>query len=488
MSASKTADPEAGASMTGDHERPTSDATPMTSARILLVEDEVNMARTLAKILRRRGFEVSTAPNGVEALAQMESAEFDVLVTDLNMPQMDGMSLLVAMQERHLSPVTLVLTGHGTIQSAVDAMRLGAWDYLIKPCHPDDLLQKVTQALENRDLKRQVKQLESELRHYSRFGEIIGRTESMQRIYATIEAVSKNKSNVLITGENGTGKELVARAIHAKSPLKDKPFVAINCGALAETLLESQLFGHRKGAFTGAIEDHEGVFQAAEGGILFLDEIAEIPPPLQVKFLRAIQEKEVTPLGTTRPVKVDVRIIAATNVGLDERLRAGLFRADLYYRLNVVSIDVPPLRERRDDIPLLVEHLVGEFSKSYGVEPKHVSSEAMDRLVRYAWHGNVRELQNVIERAFALSAAPQIDLADLPPTLLEEPLSVAAPAADAFELGGSAATEPLPLEEVEKQNIAAALRRSGGNKNEAARILGIDRQRLYRKMEKYGLD
>jgi DNA-binding NtrC family response regulator len=451
--------------------------------RILLVEDEVNMARTLAKILRRRGFEVSSATNGSEALAALAEAEFDVVITDLNMPLMDGMNLLKAMKEKELSPVTLVLTGHGTIQSAVEAMRLGAWDYLIKPCHPDELLLKVGQALETRDLRRQVTRLESELRHYSRFGEIIGQTESMQRIYATIEAVSQNKSNILVTGENGTGKELVARAIHAKSQVHDHPFVAINCGALAETLLESQLFGHRRGAFTGAIDDHDGVFQAADGGTLFLDEIAEIPLSLQVKFLRAIQEKEVTPLGTTRPVRVDVRLIAATNVDLEERMREGLFRADLFYRLNVVTIHVPPLRQRREDIPLLVENFVAEFGKAYGID-KRVSPEAMALLVRYEWPGNVRELQNVIERAFALSSAPDIRPSDLPPSLLAE----SEPEPTAEEVPAAADGPPMPLEEVEKQNIAAALRRSGGNKNEAARILGIDRQRLYRKIEKYGLE
>ena len=451
---------------------------------ILIVEDEVNMARTLAKILRRRGFTVDVVGNGHEALAAMDGADFDVVVTDLNMPGMDGMTLLSKMKERELSPMTLVLTGHGTIQSAVEAMRLGAWDYLIKPCHPDDLLLKVQQALETRDLRRQVNRLQTELRHHTRFGEIIGQTESMQKIYATIEAVSQNKSNILISGENGTGKELVARAIHAKSALAEEPFVAINCGALAETLLESQLFGHRKGAFTGAIEDHEGVFQAAHGGTLFLDEIAEIPPSLQVKFLRAIQEKEVTPLGTTRPTKVDARLIAATNVDLDERMRTGRFRADLYYRLNVVSIVMPSLRQRREDIPLLVEHFVVEFSKSYGVEPKRVSPAAMERLTRYDWPGNVRELQNAIERAFALSNAPEIRLEDLPPAVLEVPPE--ASAADASPEDPLA--EPLPLEDLEKVNIANALRRSGGNKNEAARILGIDRQRLYRKIEKYGLE
>jgi DNA-binding NtrC family response regulator len=300
----------------------------------------------------------------------------------------------------------------------------------------------------------------------------------MQEIYQVIEAVSQNKSNVLLSGENGTGKELVARTIHAKGPLSTKPFLAINCGALSETLLESQLFGHRKGAFTGAIEDHEGVFQAADGGTLFLDEITEIPLPLQVKFLRAIQEKEVTPLGSTRPVRVDVRIIAATNRNLEDAVRDGTFRTDLFYRLNVVPIDLPPLRERREDIPLLVERFTEDFSRVYGVEPKRVTPAAMERIIQYAWPGNIRELQNAIERAFALSSEPEITLKDLPPAVLrvEEPGPAVEPV-----------VEPLPFEEIERRNIMAALQRTGGNKNEAARLLGIDRQRLYRKIEKYGL-
>jgi len=394
------------------------------------------------------------------------------------MPVMDGMTLLREMQGRGGTPVTIVLTGHGTIQSAVEAMRLGAADYLIKPCNPDELLIVVERQLETRELRREVTRLTQELRKHDRYGEIIGKSPAMRDIYRVIEAVSRNKSNVLLHGENGTGKELVARTIHKKSPLADRPFLAVNCGALADTLLESQLFGHRKGAFTGAIEDHDGVFQAAEGGTLFLDEIAEIPLPLQVKFLRAIQEKEVTPLGSTRAVQVDVRIIAATNRDLETAVQEGSFRTDLFYRLNVVAIHIPPLRDRPQDIPLLIDHFIGEFSQSYGVEPKRVTPEAQKRLVDYSWPGNIRELQNVIERAFALSGDPVIGEQDLPPRLLAP---VGGPGMDA-EL-----SDPLPFDELERLNILAALRKSGGNKNEAARLLHIDRQRLYRKLEKYGL-
>jgi DNA-binding NtrC family response regulator len=452
----------------------------MTAApRTLLVEDEANMVRTLAKILERKGYVVDAAGTGEEALRRLDACAYDLVITDLNMPLMDGMQLLREMNARQLDPATIVLTGHGTIQSAVEAMKLGAGDYLIKPCNPDELLLVAARLLELRRLRREVTQLKRQLQVHDRYGEIVGKSPSMQEIYHIIEAVSQNKSNVLISGENGTGKELVARTIHNKGPLASKPFLAINCGALSETLLESQLFGHRKGAFTGAIDDHEGVFQAANGGTLFLDEISEIPLPLQVKFLRAIQEKEVTPLGSTRPVQVDVRLIAATNRNVEDVVRSGSFRTDLYYRLNVVPIHLPALRERREDIPLLVEHFVQDFSRVYGVAPKRVTPEAMRRIIEYGWPGNIRELQNAIERAFALSSEPGINLRDLPPAVLR--------GNEEREPSSSALRDPVPLEELEKRNILAALRRSGGNKNEAARILGIERQRLYRKLEKYGL-
>jgi len=448
------------------------------SARLLLVEDEVNMVRTLAKILERRGYAVDAAGTGEEALHRLEAAAYDLVITDLNMPVMDGMQLLREIKERELNPAIIVLTGHGSIHSAVEAMKLGAGDYLIKPCHPDELLLVVSRLLEVHQLRREVTQLRRQVLQAERFGEIIGKSRRMQDIYQIIDAVSHNKSNVLLAGENGTGKELVARTIHQKGPLASKPFLAINCGALSETLLESQLFGHRKGAFTGAVDDHDGVFQAADGGTLFLDEISEVPLPLQVKFLRAIQEKEVTPLGSTRPVRVDVRIIAATNRDIEEAVRNGTFRTDLFYRLNVVPIYLPPLRERAEDIPLLVERFIAEFSRIYGVEPKRVTAEAMERICEYAWPGNIRELQNAIERAFALSSEPEITLKDLPPALLR---AEDRPGLDAGDVS------LLPLAEVERRSIAAALQRSGGNKNEAARLLGIDRQRLYRKIEKYGL-
>ena len=463
---------------------------PFAGARVLLVEDEPNMARTLAKILERKGYDVATAPNGAEALTVLADGSVDVVITDLNMPVMDGMALLrhlqpdpppVAGERRLLSPPTIVLTGHGSTQAAVEAMKLGAWDYLVKPCNPDELLMTLEQVLRVSDLERENHRLREQIARTQGFGEIIGQSAAMRRIYEAIEALAQNATTVLITGESGTGKELVARGIHTRSGRATRPFVALNCGAVSDTLLDSQLFGHRRGAFTGAAADHEGVFQAAHGGTLFLDEIADIPAALQVKFLRAIQEREVTPLGTTRPVKVDVRLVAATNRDLAAEVQAGNFRSDLYYRLNVVHLPLPPLRERRDDVPLLARHYVERYARQFDVAPKTIQPAALARLETYDWPGNVRELQNVIERCFALAPNDDITLASL--AHLVGPTAVPSDGA-ALDFGRAVPS----LEETERQLIGAALRQANGNKNQTARLLGIDRQRLYRKLEKYGLE
>jgi DNA-binding NtrC family response regulator len=450
-------------------------------ARILLVEDELNMARTLAKNLERAGYEVEHAPHGEAALARLATVAFDVVLTDLKMPVMDGMDLLRAMHERECAAAVVVLTGYGTIESAVEAMKLGAADYLIKDARPQEILLTLERVLRLATLARENQRLRREIGLLRGFGEVIGHSPSMQSVYRLIDAVSQNKSTVLLTGESGTGKELVARTIHQRGILRDGPFVAINCAGLSETLLDSQLFGHRRGAFTGAVADHDGVFRAATGGTLLLDEVAEVPLGLQAKFLRAIQEREVTPLGSSRPVPVDVRLIAATNRDLEGEVRGGLFRADLFYRLNVVHIELPPLRARRDDVPALVEHFLAHYSAQYGVGPKRVAPEALAALVQYDWPGNIRQMQNAIERAFALSNADIVTLADLPPALQGH-----APPPVPLPTDGEAGLLPT-LAQSERTLISAALQRAGGNKNEAARLLGIDRQRLYRKIEKYGL-
>ena len=447
-------------------------------ARILLVEDEVNMARTLAKNLERAGHMVEHAAHGEAALARLGQASFDVVLTDLKMPVMDGMELLRTMHDRHLPPAVVVLTGYGTIESAVEAMKLGAADYLIKDARPQEVLLTIERVLKLDELRRENARLRQELGQLRGFGELVGEGPAMQAIYRLIGSLSENKSTVLVSGESGTGKELVARTIHERGPLAAHPFVAINGAGLSETLLDSQLFGHRRGAFTGAVSDHDGVFRAAAGGTLFLDEVAEIPLALQAKFLRAVEQREVTPLGASLPVPVDVRLIAATNRELEVEARAGRFRLDLFYRLNVVHIEMPPLRARPEDIPLLAEHFIQRFSRQYQVAPKRLAAETLERLRAHGWPGNVRELQNAIERAFALSTADVITVEDLPPAVR----GYAPPEAAALD-----STEVPTLAEMERRLITAALRRSGGNKNEAARMLGIDRQRLYRKIDKYEL-
>ena len=448
-------------------------------ARILLVEDEVNMARTLAKNLERAGHTVAHAPNGEAALSRLADETFDVVLTDMKMPVLDGMGLLRAMHDRSLIAAVVVLTGYGTIESAVEAMKLGAADYLIKDARPQEILLTIERVLKVDALRRENVRLRQQLRQFQGFGELIGQSPAMQPVYRMVEAVSENKSTVLVSGASGTGKELVARTIHQRGALRDHPFIAINCAGLSETLLDSQLFGHRKGAFTGALADHDGVFRAAEGGTLFLDEVSEVPLALQAKFLRAIQEREVTPIGASLPVPIDVRLIAATNRDLEAEVHAGRFRLDLFYRLNVVHIPLPPLRERQDDIAHLVEHFVQHYGRQYGVAPKRMTPEALERLTHHTWPGNVRELQNAIERAFALSNADTIAVTDLPAAITDAARPGPLPA------DGQA----LPtLGAAEARLIAAALRASGGNKNEAARLLGIDRQRLYRKIEKYGLE
>ncbi len=363
----------------------TSGSSAAGAARILLVEDELNMARTLAKILERKGFAVATAQNGREALDRLAEDHFQIVITDLNMPVMDGMQLLRQLhtepttrgERRLISPPTIVLTGHGSTQAAVEAMKLGAYDYLVKPCNPDELLMTIDQVLRLSELERENRRLRQEIARTQGFGEIVGRSAPMGDVYRTIDAVAQNTSTILITGESGTGKELVARTIHARSARGERAFLAMNCGGVSDTLLDSQLFGHRRGAFTGAVADHEGVFQAADGGTLFLDEVADIPYALQVKFLRAVQEREVVPLGSTRATKVDVRLIAATNRDLDVEVREGRFRSDLFYRLNVVQVALPPLRERREDVPLLIAHYIDRYAETFNVAPKTVEPAAL---------------------------------------------------------------------------------------------------------------
>ncbi|MCC5874882.1 MAG: sigma-54-dependent Fis family transcriptional regulator, partial [Candidatus Sumerlaeia bacterium] len=412
--------------------------------RILLVDDEKNLVFMLSKILTRHGYEVVIAGDGEEGRKVLEEAmpdgdrpeeadqprPFDVLVTDLQMPKMDGMTLLKHTRENYPDLPVVVLTGHGSIQSAVDAMKIGAVDYLIKPANPEEILIVLSRALEFRDLKVENRQLRQQVGKFEPTYDIIGKSAPIQDVLQKVRHVARNRSTVMITGESGTGKELIARAVHDSSPFARYPFIAVNCGALSENLLESQLFGHKRGSFTGAVNDHIGFFQAAEGGTLFLDEISEMSPHLQVKLLRALQEREVIPVGDTQPHKINVRLICASNRDLEYEVRRRNFRQDLFYRLSIVNIHLVPLRERPDDIAELVGHFIIRFAKEYDVAPRSVQPEAMDLLLRYPWPGNIRELENVIERAFALSTNDTIDTPDLPPPLFrtpEEALAAVAP-------------------------------------------------------------
>jgi DNA-binding NtrC family response regulator len=469
---------------------------------ILIVDDEPNMLKTLGKILERKGHPIRTADNGKAALAAIENSEPDLLLTDLKMPEMSGLDLLRSVRERAPRMGVIVLTGHGTIETAIEAMRHGAFDYLLKPCNADELLLVIERALEVRRLQGEVKQLRRQIEKIGGFAGLVGESAAMKDVFAAIRSVATKRTTVLVTGESGTGKELVARAIHRSDPARaDHAFLAVNCGAFSPHLLESQLFGHRRGAFTGAIADHDGLFQAASGGTLFLDEVSELSKDLQVKFLRALEEREVTPLGTNKTVKIDLRILAASNRNLEECVRKGDFREDLYFRLNVVTIALPPLRERLEDVPALAAHFVRAFAEEYGLQPKPIDAEVLRRFRSYAWPGNVRELRNVIERTFALSDDGEIRVDHLPrgfgspapaaapaaviaaaPTLAPEPHSPAPPAAS-----GAADGAEQSLEALEKRHIAEILRQTRGSKSEAAKILAINRKRLYRKIKKYGL-
>jgi len=447
------------------------EGTELNKFHILLVDDEPNILKTLSRILDRKGYSTLQAGNGEEALRLLEDNPCDMVISDLKMPRMDGITLLGRIKEEYNSLPVVLMTGFGTVQTAVETMKLGACEYLLKPCMPDELLTIIERQRELANLRTEVAHLRSEVQHARRFDRIIGKSSAMREVYRLIVAVSRNDCNVVIQGESGTGKELVARAIHNEGKGKKSPFVVINCGALSETLLESQLFGHKKGSFTGAVSDFPGLFRTAEGGTLFLDEITETTTSFQTKLLRAIQEKEFVPVGGVKPLSVDTRILAATNKNLEEQVEEGKFREDLYYRLNVVTIHLPPLRERREDIPLLVQYFNEMYSEIYHIEPKEISPAAMRDLTNYPWRGNVRELQNAIERAFALSEN-QI----LKPSNFKAANTRGDEDEEAF----------LSLDEMEKRHILMAMERSGGKKVLAAKLLGIERKQLYRKLSRYG--
>ncbi|MCW5765112.1 MAG: sigma-54-dependent Fis family transcriptional regulator [Phycisphaeraceae bacterium] len=476
-------------------------------ARILVVDDDPIVAESLAEFARAEGHEPATARSGDEALAALAAAEgtrpFAVMLADMSMPGMDGMELLRRAAEAHPATVSLVLTGYGTIESAVAAVRLGAVDYLTKPVVDHELRLALERALRQQALVSENRALKRALDTRYGLDSIVGSDARMLRIYDLIEAVAPTRTTVLMTGESGTGKSLIAHAIHHRSGRRDKPFVELACGSIPETLLESELFGHVKGAFTGAHTDKVGKFLAANGGTIFLDEINSASPGMQLKLLRVLQERRFEPVGSNQTVEVDVRVILASNQPLEHLVASGAFRQDLYYRINVVKIELPPLRERVSDIPALAGHFLKVHSAALGRTITGFEPDAMDALRRYAFPGNVRELGNIVERAAVLTRRATIRLEDLPPTVTgQEPqvigrlapgmLDRGGPAAGDPGAGGVAGAAPLALEDAmrapERQIILQALRSSGWNRLRAAEALKINRTTLYKKMKALGID
>ncbi|HEY9593149.1 MAG TPA: sigma-54 dependent transcriptional regulator [Spirochaetia bacterium] len=443
---------------------------------ILVADDEKNIREGLKEALMLDGYEVSTAADGREALDIVNRGEVDLLITDLKMPRLSGEELLTSVTSQFPTLPVIILTGHGTIESAVQAMHDGAYDFLTKPVNLDRLSLLVKRALATRELALQNRAMQEELERRSGFASIIGRSAEMKQVFEMVRQVAPSRSSVLITGESGSGKEMIAEALHYNSPRKDKPFIKVHCAALTESLLESELFGHEKGAFTGAIARKRGRFELAHMGTLFLDEIGEINQNVQIKLLRVLEEKKFERVGGEETIEVDVRVIAATNRNLKEAIEKGSFREDLYYRLNVVNIHIPPLRERKEDIPLLVAAFLKEFSQENGKKIEGIDAKARLALYNYSWPGNVRQLRNSIESAVVLCKGQSVTLEDLPPNVRGESGD------DSVKLSLGAS-----LADMEKEVIRSTLAREGGNKSRTAEILGIGRKTLHRKIEEYGL-
>jgi two-component system response regulator PilR (NtrC family) len=452
-------------------------------ARILVVDDERSMREFLEIFFRREGYAVVTSADVDAALVAVESDDFDVVISDVAMPGRDGLELLRAVKAAAPETVVIMITAFATTETAIAAMKEGAYDYVTKPFKVDELRLVVEKALEKKLLTQENRRLRSELRREVRSRTLVGTSVAMQKIYELVAQVAATRTNVLISGESGTGKELVARAVHEQSERRERGFVAVNCGAIPENLLESELFGHVKGAFTGAVQNKPGLFETADGGTLFLDEIGELPPTLQVKLLRAIQDKAVRRVGGNSDRPVDVRIVAATNRDLAAEVEGGRFRDDLYYRLNVIQIALPPLRERMEDVPLLLQHFLERYAREFGKTIDGVASQAMEKILAYDFPGNVRELENMVERAVALARGSRIDPESLPPAIL------------AGRSRTSAARLPLEgtnLDELvnrfEGDLLREALARTGGVKKRAAQLLGISFRSLRYRLEKLGIE
>jgi len=455
----------------------------MSAAKILEIDDDAVARELLADALKKDGHEVESFSNGTDALARGQQTVFDLVLTDIRMGTVDGLTVL--REFKRFSPDTsiVLLTAFGSLEGAIEGIKQGAFDYLAKPFRKEEVKLVVQRALDHCKLVRENKRFRVELKEKEEWSPLVGSSPAMLDVYKLVARVSESRSTVLLQGESGTGKELIARAIHANSPRRDKPFIPVNCGALPDTLLESEMFGHEKGAFTGAVGLKAGLFEAATGGTLFLDEIGELGPALQVKLLRVMQDQEVRRVGGTASVKVDVRIIAATNRDLEQLVKEDKFRDDLFYRLNVVRITLPSLVDRKEDIPMLAHHFLQKYVGGTPSGVRGFLPETMALLKEYRWPGNVRELENAVERAVSLSHGPLVTPDDLP-----ESIRTAAP----LEAKATSASEGdevcLTLEEVEKRHLIRVLKEMKGNKVKAAKILGIDRRTLYRMAERFGLD
>lgn len=444
--------------------------------RILVVDDEASMREFLSIALGRMGHDVNAVGSAEEAVKVFRESSYDVVISDIRIPGgMNGVELLGVLKETDPSVQVILITAYASVETAVKAVQLGALDYVIKPFKIEQIKNRIDNAMERRKLLTENRYLRKLIKEEKAPSGILGESDLINDVREMIDKVASTRSTVLISGESGTGKELVARALHDRSERSGGPFVSINCGAIPEGLLESELFGHKKGSFTGAVRDKDGLFKVADGGTLFLDEIGETSPAIQVKLLRALQELEIVPVGGTSPIKVDVRVLAATNSALNERVETGTFREDLYYRLNVVPIEMPPLRERRVDIRLLAKHFMASASR----EEKKFSEEALSLLEEYAWPGNVRELENVVELSLVMSEGPIVGIDVLPQQISEPPME---------KLGALPQTDQPPdLETIERAYIEWVLKQTGGVKTAAAEILGVDPSTLHRKMDRYGL-
>ena len=451
-----------------------------TGASLLLVDDDDAFRQVMSRELGRLGFTVTTAESGGEALRRVEESEPEVMLLDLRLPDQSGLEVLEAVQRSRPSVDVIMLTGHGSIDTAIESIRKGAFDYIAKPCPLDELQVRIERALERQSLRRRASVLERALTPRDVGGSFLGQSPAYRKLFSLIERVAPSESTVLITGETGAGKEVVARLLHARSRRRERPFVVVECAALQESLLQSELFGHEKGAFTGADRAKAGLFEVADGGTIFLDEIGEISPATQVNLLRVLDTSTFRRVGGTREIRVDVRVLAATNRGLPGMVKQGLFREDLFYRLSTITVEVPPLRARREDVARLAEHFVSVQNQRYGWH-RHLGTEGLEILRGYDWPGNVRELQHAIEAAVVVCDGDEILPRHLPTTLQ----------AAAGGRGGASAVldEKLPtLQEMERTHIARALEASGGHRSRAASVLGISERSLYRKLKEYGLD